>query len=122
MSSLFELPVPTTLAYAQFYRQILNVEPQWTGPYAEFATGQTSFCLWATEAYAGQAALPASGTGRTMLEFQVDDVDTEYARLQHLPGFRIEFIMSPTTMQWGNRSIYFRDPDGNLLNLFSHVE
>jgi catechol 2,3-dioxygenase-like lactoylglutathione lyase family enzyme len=33
----------------------------------------------------------------------------------------MSFIIPPTTMAWGNRSIYFRDPDGNLINLFSRV-
>lgn len=27
----------------------------------------------------------------------------------------------PTTMAWGNRSILFPDPDGNLVNLFTPV-
>jgi catechol 2,3-dioxygenase-like lactoylglutathione lyase family enzyme len=110
---------------ANFYREVLRVNPHWTGPYAEFGTGPTSFSIWATDAYvaiAGPAYLPAAGTGRTMLEFQVDDVDAEYARLQQLSQFAVEFIIPPTTMEWGNRSIYFRDPDGNLVNLFSHVE
>ena len=54
-----------------------------------------------------------------MLEFQVDNVDMEFARLKALSRLSIEFIIPPTTMAWGNRSVYFRDPDGNLLNLFS---
>ncbi len=29
--------------------------------------------------------------------------------------------MPPTTFPWGNRSIYLRDPDGNLINLYSLV-
>jgi hypothetical protein len=28
-------------------------------------------------------------------------------------------VLEPTTMPWGNRSALFRDPDGNLVNLFS---
>ncbi|WP_432395343.1 VOC family protein [Pseudarthrobacter sp. L19] len=28
-------------------------------------------------------------------------------------------MLEPTTMRWGNRSTLFRDPDGNLINLFS---
>jgi hypothetical protein len=27
--------------------------------------------------------------------------------------------MPPTTMPWGNRSMLLRDPDGNVVNVFS---
>jgi hypothetical protein len=30
-------------------------------------------------------------------------------------------IQEPTTMPWGNRSLLFRDPDGNLVNFFTPV-
>lgn len=110
---------------AAFYREVLQAEPSWTGPYAEFPTdGDGAFSLWSMDAYvevAGTAAVPNPGGGPTMLEFEIDNVDAEYERLQHLADFKIEFIIPPTTMGWGNRSIYFRDPDGNLVNLFSHV-
>ncbi len=33
----------------------------------------------------------------------------------------IEFVNEPTTMPWGNRSLLLRDPDGNLVNLFTPV-
>lgn len=107
---------------AAFYRDVLRVDPVWTGPYAEFATQPGIFSLWAMDGYeeiAGTAAVPVLGTGGVMLEFEVEDVDAEYARLQR--ELRMEFILPPTTMQWGNRSIYFRDPDGNLVNLFTPV-
>ncbi|MBV9580788.1 MAG: VOC family protein, partial [Chloroflexi bacterium] len=57
--------------------------------------------------------------GGVMLEFHVDDADAEYARLQHLPNVTVDFVLTPTTLPWGNRSIYFRDPDGNLINFFT---
>jgi catechol 2,3-dioxygenase-like lactoylglutathione lyase family enzyme len=53
-----------------------------------------------------------------MLEFRVADVDEQYARLQRLD---IEWVKPPSTQPWGNRSIYFRDPDGNLINVYSRV-
>jgi catechol 2,3-dioxygenase-like lactoylglutathione lyase family enzyme len=111
-------------ALAGFYTEILHTQPSWSGPYAEFSTQPGIFCLWALDAYAEiarTAALPQLGTGGVMLEFEVDDVDAEYARLQQLPGVQLDFIISPTTMAWGNRSIYFRDPDGNLVNFFTPV-
>lgn len=109
---------------AEFYRQVLQVEPQWTGTdYAEYDTGPGTFCLWSLDAYtqiAGARSQPTIGSGGIMLEFQIDDVDAEYTRLQQ--NLQLDFIIPPTTMQWGNRSIYFRDPDGNLLNLFSRAQ
>jgi catechol 2,3-dioxygenase-like lactoylglutathione lyase family enzyme len=33
----------------------------------------------------------------------------------------VEFVQEPTTMPWGNRSVLLRDPDGNLINLFTPV-
>jgi hypothetical protein len=32
-----------------------------------------------------------------------------------------EWVQAPTTMPWGNRSILFRDPDGNFVNFFTPV-
>jgi catechol 2,3-dioxygenase-like lactoylglutathione lyase family enzyme len=33
----------------------------------------------------------------------------------------VEDVTEPATMPWGNRSFLFRDPDGNLVNLFTPV-
>jgi hypothetical protein len=30
-------------------------------------------------------------------------------------------VNEPTTRPWGNRSLLFRDPDGNLINYFTPV-
>ena len=32
-----------------------------------------------------------------------------------------DVVQEPTTQPWGNRSLLFRDPDGNLVNLFTPV-
>jgi hypothetical protein len=39
-----------------------------------------------------------------------------------LAGFKLDFILSPTTMAWGNRSIYSGNPDGNLVNVLTRVD
>lgn len=46
----------------------------------------------------------------------MDDVEAEYERLN---PFVRDWEQQPTLMPWGNRSILFRDPDGNLVNLFA---
>jgi predicted enzyme related to lactoylglutathione lyase len=63
------------------------------------------------------AARPADNH-TVIIEFRVDDVDKEYERLTTLVT---DWAQEPTTMPWGNRSILFRDPDGNLVNLFTPV-
>ncbi|MCS5719769.1 VOC family protein [Herbiconiux sp. CPCC 205763] len=70
----------------------------------------------ATVAMLGESA-PRPGSNATVIvEFQVDDVDAEFARLREVLD---DVVLEPTTMPWGNRSTIFRDPDGNFVNLFS---
>jgi len=40
---------------------------------------------------------------------------------QNLAGPVEGFVTEPTTMPRGNRSLLFRDPDGNLVNFFTPV-
>jgi predicted enzyme related to lactoylglutathione lyase len=58
----------------------------------------------------------AADNRSSILEFEVADVDAERARLgDHVTGW----VQEPTTQPWGNRSMLFRDPDGNLINVYS---
>lgn len=58
------------------------------------------------------------GVNRSViLDFEVADVDAEYERLQ---GSVSDWVLSPTVQPWGARAMLFRDPDGNLVNVFSH--
>lgn len=68
-----------------------------------------------TVAVLGDAVTPAANRS-VVVEFEVADVDAEFARLEPEPA---DVVLPPTTMAWGNRSALFRDPDGNLVNLFS---
>ena len=49
----------------------------------------------------------------------MDDVGARYQKLSGLIGDSV--VQKPTTMPWGNRSLLFRDPDGNLVNFFTPV-
>ena len=79
-------------------------------PSCTLAIGHTS-----TAALFNNAALPARNQS-AIVEWVVDDVDAKYERLKLIVG---EGEQEPTLMPWGNRSILFRDPDGNLINLFT---
>lgn len=60
-------------------------------------------------------AATAASNRSAILEFEVADVDGVLARM----GGAAEVVMPPTVMPWGNRSLLIRDPDGNLVNVFS---
>ena len=66
----------------------------------------------------GDRSAESAANRSAILEFIVDDVDAEYERLR---GRVREVVTEPTTMPWGNRALLFRDPDGNLVNLFTPV-
>ncbi|WP_137009980.1 VOC family protein [Aquitalea aquatilis] len=61
-------------------------------------------------------AASAAANQSAILEFEVEDVDTVFERMTSI-GTTI--VMPTTTMPWGNRSLLLRDPDGNLVNVFS---
>ena len=67
--------------------------------------------------FAPGAARPTDNR-TVIIEFLVDDVDGVH---QNLAGFVEDFVQEPATMPWGNRSLLFRDPDGNLVNFFTPV-
>ncbi|GAB3560844.1 VOC family protein [Spelaeicoccus albus] len=64
----------------------------------------------------GPGSARANDNHTAIIEFLVDDVDAEYVRLRE---FVSEFVGEPTVMPWGNKSLLFRDPDGNLVNFFT---
>jgi uncharacterized glyoxalase superfamily protein PhnB len=70
----------------------------------------------ATVAMLGDNAPQPASNDSIIIEFLVADVDAEFARLHDALD---DVALPPTTMPWGNRSTLFRDPDGNLVNLFS---
>jgi catechol 2,3-dioxygenase-like lactoylglutathione lyase family enzyme len=103
----------------QFYEPILGLKAQRSGEdYAEFHTGVGVLAIFS--AAAQERYIPGStDAGRNksaILEFEVADVDAEYARLQSLVK---TWVKPPTTQPWGTRSIYFRDPDGNLVDFYT---
>jgi len=107
---------------AAFYQLLLRIPPKFDGEsYAEFRTGTgvlTIFDAQAQEKYIPGSA-ESSANRSVILEFRVADPDEEYARLQRIVK---TWVKPPTTQPWGTRSIYFRDPDGNLVNFFATAQ
>lgn len=79
-------------------------------------TGTLAIASTATVAMLGEEAPKPGSNDTIIIEFLVEDVDAEFARLHDSLD---DIVLEPATMPWGNRSTLFRDPDGNLVNLFS---
>jgi predicted enzyme related to lactoylglutathione lyase len=106
---------------AGFYEKATGVQASWSSEdFAELRTARATLAIASTRTvplFAPGAARPADNHS-VIIEFLVDDVDRVH---QNLAGVVEEFVNEPTTMPWGNRSLLFRDPDGNLINFFSPV-
>lgn len=103
---------------AAFYERVTGQTPARPAPvFAQFSGPGATLAIAspATVAMLGDALAPA-GNRSVIVEFEVDDVDAEFARLE--PELT-DIVLPPSTMPWGIRSALFRDPDGNLVNLFS---
>ncbi|MFG3155404.1 VOC family protein [Streptomyces sp. NPDC048219] len=104
-----------------FYERATGTSATWaTEDFAELRTAGATLAIAGTRTvplFAPGSARPADNHS-VITEFLVDDVDRVH---QNLTGFVTDFVTEPTTMPWGNRSLLFRDPDGNLVNFFTPV-
>ena len=106
----------------EFYELILMSKAKRSGlEYAEFATGVGVLAIFSERAQEKYipGSTEAANNRSLILEFRVADVDQEYRRLQ---GLVKTWAKPPTTQPWGIRSTYFRDPDGNLVDLYAPVK
>jgi catechol 2,3-dioxygenase-like lactoylglutathione lyase family enzyme len=101
-----------------FCENALGMKARWSGEqYAEIHTGVGVLAIFSTEAQ--EKYIPGSSQAASnrsaILHLNVADVDHEYVRLQPLVTI---WVKKPTTQLWGTRSVYFRDPDGNLVDFY----
>ncbi|PZF33578.1 VOC family protein [Curtobacterium sp. MCPF17_051] len=101
-----------------FYERVTGQQAERPAPvFAQFSgpVGTLAIASTATVAMLGDALTPATNRS-VLIEFEVADVDGAFAGLQLRSD---DVVLEPTTMPWGNRSALVRDPDGNVVNLFS---
>lgn len=104
-----------------FYEMVTGAAAVWGNElFAEIPTSIGTLAIGSdkTVPLFGQGSAEPAANRTAILEFIVDDVDAEYDRLREQLS---EVVTEPTTMPWGNRALLFRDPDGNLVNLFTPV-
>jgi len=105
---------------ASFYEKLLGTTPKGNDDYVELHPEGAILAIASRKAvsYMHGVDWPEGGNRTAILEFEVDDVDSERARID---SFVTDWLQQPKDMPWGNRSMLFRDPDGNPINFFKPV-
>ncbi|MBV9921998.1 MAG: VOC family protein [Pseudonocardia sp.] len=104
-----------------FYEQVTGVRAVWGSElFAEIPTPLGTLAVGSDQTVPlfGEGSAEPRANRSMIVEFIVDDVDADYARLR---GVLADVVTEPRDMPWGNRALLFRDPDGNLVNLFTPV-
>ena len=108
-------------ALAEFYARLVGTPVALNEYYVEVAAGPASvgFSRRRFTEYREDLPLRPGRRDEVILDFLVNDADREYERMAAMD---VGWVMPPTTQPWGNRSMIFRDPGGNLVNVFSRTQ
>ena len=105
----------------QFFEDATGTTAKWaTDDFAEVISESFTLAIGSTRtlAFFGESVAEPATNKSIIIEFLVENVDYNYEMIK---GLTSEIVQKPTTMPWGNRSLLFRDPDGNLINFFTPV-
>lgn len=107
----------------EFYEQVTKIQAiRFTEDFAELQTPNSTLAIGSTRTlqfFSGSEIAKGAENRTAIIEFITPDVDGIY---QEQSAFLAPYLVQePTTMPWGNRSLLFRDPDGNLVNFFTPV-
>ncbi len=110
-------------AMRKFYEEIMQFEfRQAAGDgWVEFKVGNNILVL--TSEPAGglfREAMPALGVGSVQLAFRVAPKTVD-ACAEELWVAEVEIIGEPTDQPWGHRTLFFRDPDNNILEIYADI-
>jgi lactoylglutathione lyase len=110
-----------------FYRDLLKFDVDWgdeDSGYAEFNTGYLKLGLFQKELMS--KVVPSveqpsyvANRDKIVLIFAVDNVDEVY---QQVKAHNAIAVTKPTDRpDWGIRTAHFRDPDGNLIEVYNNM-
>jgi len=105
---------------ASFYETVSGQQlVRVTSNFGELRTVWGSLAIGDTNTLApfgGELVASPAAKRMAIIELRVADVNADYQLLATYLGDAL--VQGPTTMPWGNRSLLFRNPDGNLVNFF----
>lgn len=108
-------------AMRHFYEEILGfplireLSPHWI----EYRVGPNTLALSRPGRTAADAPIP-TGTAALQLAFKVAPPEVDQCA-DELTRQGIPLLSPPTDQPFGHRTLFFRDPDGNLLEVYAEI-
>lgn len=109
------------VAMRHFYEEILGfalvreLSPHWI----EYRIGANTLALAKPSRTASDAPTP-QGSAALQLAFKVSPADVDKCAGE-LTDKGIALVSPPTDQAFGHRTLFFRDPDGNLLEVYADI-
>src|SRR5277367_6996332 len=108
------LVVADIKAMVGFYEMVTGQSAEWLAPvFAEIVTPAATLAIGSAETVAlfKQGSAEPSANRTAIIEFQVDDVEAEFARLKD----KVEVVHEPKMMPWATARRSSAIPKGRLL-------
>ena len=105
----------------RFYENVLGfplrreLSPTWI----EYQVGENTLALARPRLTATDAPIP-NGSASLQLAFKVSASEVDQCA-DELLRQDIQLLSPPTNQSFGHRTLFFRDPDGNLLEVFAEI-
>lgn len=109
-------------AMRDFYEQVLgfSLTRALSENWLEYKIGSTILALSAPGFTANDLQTP-QGNGAMQLAFEVDVASVD-ACAAELTDNGIPILAPPTNQPFGHRTLFFRDPDGNLIEIYAEID
>jgi catechol 2,3-dioxygenase-like lactoylglutathione lyase family enzyme len=108
-------------AMRHFYGDILGfpLQRKLTRNWIEYRIGNNTLALATPTLTAGDVPI-SNGSASLQLAFKVPALDVDRCASE-LVQQGLDLLSPPTDQIWGHRTLFFRDPDGNLLEIFAEI-
>ena len=108
-------------AMRRFYEDVLafpllrELSPNWI----EYGLGSNTLALARPSRTAADAPTPV-GSAALQLAFKVSAAEVDQCA-DELVRHGVKLVSPPTNQSFGHRTLFFRDPDGNLLEIYAKI-